>query len=588
VTNRVFHCLARLAVAAALLPATGVRAQHFHESRVELEFNRLYDYAEMTQAVRDLVAAYPELLSMESIGKSTGGRDLWLVTLNNPATGADTTKTAMYIDGNIHGNEVQAAEVVLYSIWYLTKSYGEIEKITELVDERAFYFVPMVNPDGREMWFNEASTPNFLRGGIQPTDNDYDGLYDEDGYDDLDGDGHITRMWREDPRGRWKRDEHDDRFFDRVGPDDPPGGWTFVGSEGIDNDGDGAINEDGPGGYDPNRNWPSDWQPNHVQFGAGDYPFSFPETRAIGTFLLAHPNVAAFQSYHNTGGMILRGPATKYISYPGSDVRVFEALQARGVELLPFYRAYVTHEDLYTVHGGEKGWAYEGLGIIGFTNELWTDRWRFYKDERLSAEERRRFRDLLEFGDAYVPYAEFEHPTLGPILVGGTKKWSSRIAPPWVLEEECHRNFAFTMYHADQMPKIAWGNLGVTRTPQGLWEITIDVENDRLTPTILALARQKGIGARDVLRCDARGGTVAASGPVSSWRPDARLEAADTPQPDRIWNAAGIPGQGHRIFRFLVAGTGSVELRYESAKGGTITLDVPLEERAPSAVDGES
>ncbi|HIA72756.1 MAG TPA: hypothetical protein EYO01_08700, partial [Phycisphaerales bacterium] len=126
-------------------------AQAPYPSKVDLRFDHWYDYAEMSKALHDLVDAYPELLSIESIGQSVGGRELWLVTLNNPKTGSDREKTAMFIDANIHGNEIQAAETVLYSIWYLCKSYGVIERITELIDERSFYFMPMENPDGREV-----------------------------------------------------------------------------------------------------------------------------------------------------------------------------------------------------------------------------------------------------------------------------------------------------------------------------------------------------------------------------------------------------------------------------------------------------
>ena len=96
-------------------------AQAPYPSRVELRFDHWYDYAEMTQALHDIVEAYPELLSIESLGKSVGDRDLWLITLNNSNTGADRNKTAIFIDANIHGNEIQAAETVLYSIWYLCK-----------------------------------------------------------------------------------------------------------------------------------------------------------------------------------------------------------------------------------------------------------------------------------------------------------------------------------------------------------------------------------------------------------------------------------------------------------------------------------
>lgn len=558
----------------AVAPAA---AQYPYPSKVDLRFDHWYDYEEMTAALHDLAAAYPDLLRLESLGKSVAGRDLWLVTINNPETGPDTAKTAMFIDGNIHGNEIQAAETVLYSIWYLTKSYGRIEKLTKLVDERAFYMLPMENPDGRSVWFEGPATPHSLRGGVLPTDNDYDGEYDEDPPDDLDGDGHITSMWKRDPLGRYKRDPEDDRFFVRVERDEPPGGWSRVGQEGIDNDGDGRINEDGPGGYDPNRNWPGDWQPNHVQFGAGDYPFSLPETRAIGEFLLAHPNVAAYQSYHNAGGMILSGPGAEYVQYAGSDLRVMQEIQKTGEAMLPFYRSMIIYKDLYTVHGGESTWAYEGLGIAGLTNELWTDDRMFAKTGRLTTEERRQFQDLLQFADVFVPYKEFDHPTLGPVLIGGTTKYSSRVTPPWMLEEGCHRNFAFTMYNADEMPMVEWGVLRVASMGDGLWEVTAEVKNDKIIPTILAHARTKKIGMRDSVACAGPDARVVASGSVSSLMPDARLDAVEH-QPERIWNAGGIPSHGSRLFRFLVAGDGAVELVYRSDKGGTISRTVELVE----------
>ncbi|MCP3903210.1 MAG: peptidase M14 [Planctomycetes bacterium] len=563
-----------LLAAAAAAP---LAAQYPHPSRVELRFNHWYDYAEMTTALHDLTAAYPELLTLETLGQSVGGRELWLLTLNNPATGPDTDKAAMFIDGNIHGNEIQAAETVLYTAWYLTKSYGKIDAITKLVDERAFYLMPMENPDGREVWFNQPSTPHFLRGGILPTDSDYDGLYDEDPADDLDGDGHITSMWKADPLGRYKRDPKDDRFFIRVGPDEEPGGWSRVGQEGIDNDGDGSINEDGPGGYDPNRNWPSDWQPNHVQYGAGDYPFSLPETRAVGTFVLSHPNIAAFQSYHNAGGMILRGPGAAYVRYDPRDIRVFNKIMSKGGQMLPFYREMIIHKDLYTVHGGEATWAYEALGIIAFTNELWTDKRMFQKPDGPNMEERRLFRDVLQFEDVYVPYKEFEHPTLGTVLIGGTKKFSSRVTPPWLLEEGCHRNFAFTMHHADEMPMVAWGLLEVTSLGGQLWQVTVEVSNEKIIPTIIGHARAKKIGARDWITCEATAARVVASGTVSSVLPNAKLAAVER-HPERIWNADGIGGQSRKLFRFIVEGEGSAKLVYYSQKGGTIRREIALEE----------
>ena len=570
-------------IVACCLLAPVAKAQSPAPSKVDLSFNRWYTHEEMTKALRDLTRAYPHLLEMESIGTSVGGRDIWLVTLNDPETGPPESKTAMYIEGNIHGNEIQATETVLYSIWYLTRSHGNIDALTKLMQERTFYFVPSSNPDGRMYWFEKAATPNILRGGIRPTDNDHDGRYDEDGPDDLDGDGHITSMWVADPTGRWKRDEDDPRFFTRVDRDEEPGGWTRLGQEGIDNDGDGEINEDGEGGYDPNRNFPSDWQPEYIQYGATDYPLSLPECRATAEFIMAHPNIAGVQSYHNTGGMVLYGPGASYQSYPGSDLRVMEEMATKGSKMIPFYDALVSWEDLYTTHGDETSFTYEQEGIMSFVNELWTTDKMFASGELTSREDTIEFRDMLQFEDVYVPYREVEHPTYGTVLVGGTKKHANRVAPLWAQEEECHRNFAFTMYHADEMPLVEWGMLQVRRGPAGLWEITVEVENPKVIPTILGWARRHRIGHPDELVCDTGDSTrVVASSGVNSFTPWSGMSIPDDQhRPHRIRNEQGVGSNGTRLFRFLVEGDEPVTLRYISDKGGTIEQIVPLQETDP-------
>jgi len=571
----------RIITTLILLFATSTAwAQAPYPSKVDLRFDHWYDYGEMTKALHELVEAYPNLLSIKSIGNSVGGLEIWLVTLNNPKTGNDRDKTAMFIDGNIHGNEIQAAETVLYSIWYLCKSYGKIERLTDLIDERAFYFVPMENPDGREVWFHQPATPHFLRGGIRPVDNDHDGLKDEDGPDDLDGDGHITSMWIQDELGRYKIDEEDPRFFSRVGQGDAPGGWSRLGEEGIDNDDDGRINEDGIGGYDPNRNWPADWQPEWIQYGATDYPFSLPETKAIGDFLLDHPNVAAAQSYHNAGGMILQGPSASYMRYPSADNRTHTEIANKGGEMLPFYEPMIAYKDLYTVHGGEDGFTYEGLGIISFTNELWTDKRMRANGNDPTEEERKLFRDNLQFEDVYVPYKEIDHPTYGKIMVGGTTKYSSRVTPPWMLEEGCHRNFAFTMFHADEMPLLSWGALDVTSIGNNLWKVTVEVANDKIIPSRTGMAARHHIGTPDILTCKTTSrNDVAASGTVRSLLSTSKLQRIKSENPNRIVVNNGISGKGSTMFQFIIDGKGDVVFTYVAEKGGSLTRTVSLKEQ---------
>ena len=233
-----------------------------------------------------------------------------------------------------------------------------------------------------------------------------------------------------------------------------------------------------------------------------------------------------------------------------------------------------------SVNPCEPVWAFEGLGVISFTNELWTDLRMYMKEDRPSTEERRKFRDLLQFEDVYVPYHEYEHPTYGPILIGGTKKFSNRVTPPWMLEEGCHRNFAFTMFHADEMPQVEWGVLKIEAVSKRLWAVTVEVKNDKIIPTILAHARSKKIGARDVITCTAGpGAKVAAAGTVRDLLPTRKLDAVER-HPQRIWNDRGIGSRGRRLFRFLIEGEGSVEFEYRSQKGGTIQRTVELTETA--------
>jgi hypothetical protein len=577
-----------LLLCALLLPVSTAAAQPQAPSRVEIAFNRYYDYEEMTGLLHRLVEAYPELLTLQSLGQSVQGREMWLVTLNNPATGPDTAKPAMWIDGNVHGGEIQGGETVLYSIWYLAKSYGEVEPLTELMDRVAFYFVPMVNPDGRAGWFAEPNVAGGARSGQRPMDNDFDGLKDEDPPEDLNGDGRISRMYRFDPNGRYRRNRDDPRILERVEPG-VQGELSMVGSEGIDNDGDGRINEDGLGGYDMNRNWPSDWQPNYIQRGSGEHPFSYPETRTVGMFILDHPNIAAAQAYHNTGGMILRGPGVDYHEhrFPRADLRTYDRLGIAGEEMLPFYRYMIIHSDLYTVHGGFINWISEGRGVIGFTNELWSSRRILQTGERPDQDGRMRWQDRVLFGQTFTDYTEFDHPTLGKVLIGGTTKYSGRIPPGFMLEEECHRNFAFTAYHADHMPLLSFPFIDVKRLGDELWQMTVEVENEKIIPTRTALAAQNRIGAPDRLEITGEGATVVASGRLMD-RFDKTMDPVEH-RPHLVVNNPGIPGEGRSVFRFIVSGAEGIELTltYSSEKARDIEAKFALREQTIEAADDE-
>lgn len=558
--------------------------------RVPIAFNRLYDYPELIAQFQRIAEAHPDLVSMRSIGKSVEGRDLWCMTITNPKTGDDRAKAAMYVDGNIHGNEIQAGEVALYLAWFLTEQYPRNEAIRRLVDERAFYIVPTVNPDGRAHWFNGPNTTNSSRSGKAPVDDDRDGLKDEDGYEDISGDGQVTQMRRLSDTGRYRPSGDDPRLLVPIGGDERYNGPRYeqLGTEGIDNDGDGRINEDPPGGYDMNRNWPADWQPEHVQGGAGDYPLCWPETRAVADFLFDHPNVGGVIAYHNAGGMILRGPGhpSRQNQYPSGDERLMSAIGETGTRLLPFYRNMVIHKDLYGVHGGFSTWAYEGLGIFAFTPELWNN------DQLLGraaeegstlgravgdAEQNAQLfaNDRLLFGSSFRAWTPFDHPLYGKIEIGGFVKESQRVPPPFLIEEMCHRNAAFVLYHADLLPKVSWRDLEVTPLAPGVHAITATLRNERLIPTISEQAANRAIGNPDLAVVSGEGLTVLAGGTLRN-RDNGEFDPVRN-EPSRLRLDRGVPSNGVVHLRWIVQGQGTAMLTLESDKGGTqrATVAVP-------------
>jgi hypothetical protein len=171
----------------------------------------------------------------------------------------------------------------------------------------------------------------------------------------------------------------------------------------------------------------------------------------------------------------------------------------------------------------------------------------------------------------------------GTVLVGGQTKWSSRVTPHFMLEEECHRNFAFTTFHASQMPLLRTGATRVRSLGDGVWEVTVELCNDRRISTRTARAADKGIGRPDLLTVGLGdpSGTVAAGGIVDG----GVLERTFTPakaEPARLRVERGIPGLGSTVFRFIVrAAEGSqVRLRYESQKATPMQLELTLRESA--------
>ena len=343
-----------------------------------------------------------------------------------------------------------------------------------------------------------------------------------------------------------------------------------------------------------NRNFAYNWQPNYVQRGSGAYPFCFPETKAVAEFVMARPNIMGAQSFHNYGGMILRGPGAKNLGEMNpADRRVLDAVGKKGESILPGYRYIAIYKDMYTVYGGSIDFFQNTLGIFAFSNELDMDLAREPKaaarrggdeeeDEGGEAGmfgagaslEEMAYQDLVLMGEHYADWKPYTHPLYGEVEIGGEKKFASRVPPLFKLAETCHRNAAFVLYHADQLPRLSFERVRTVKAGDGLFQVDIVVANATVTPTISAAALQKRLHRPDRFAVEGEARLLAAGVLTDPYR--------DQTRPCKVLNNAfwvdgGIPGHGRMEFRLMIEGRGTAAAVYDSLKGGYRRTELKLE-----------
>jgi hypothetical protein len=292
----------------------------------------------------------------------------------------------------------------------------------------------------------------------------------------------------------------------------------------------------------------------------------------VKKFVLDHPNIAGAQSYHNFGGMFLRGPGAadddKY--YSRSDIQVYDYIGKLGEKMVPGYNYLVIHKDLYTVFGGEIDWLALGRGIFTFSNELMTSYKLFNKNSTESRNSNTEFEDfdkLLLFGDGYVKWKPFKHPQFGDIEIGGPKKNYIRNHPGFLLMEDSHRNMAFTILHAHHMPKLEVAETKQKDLGGGLTEITATVMNRRIIPTHSAHDINFKIERPDFISL--KNASVIAGMIIGN--EDFNLTTEQKNNPEKL-EVANIPGMGFVKVRWVVKGKAdNASIEIDSAKGGLVS-----------------
>jgi len=256
------------------------------------------DFDAFTRELRAVTGA-SNLATMESLGTTLGGRDVWMVRVGDPSGVPLDERPGLLVVGTLEGDHLVGSQLILEAIRYLLKNAGD-EAVKTALSDRVFYFFPRLNPDGAEAMF--ASVKTNRRTNTRPWDDDNDGRVDEDGPEDLNGDGYITVMRVPDPAGRYMIDPSDARVMKRADPSKGESGRFTLYWEGTDNDGDGFINEDGPGGVDLNRNFQHAYP--YWKADAGPHMVSEVETRALMDFTLAHRNIAAIVTFGESDNLV--------------------------------------------------------------------------------------------------------------------------------------------------------------------------------------------------------------------------------------------------------------------------------------------
>ncbi len=330
----------------------------------------------------DLAAKLPDVVQLSTIGTSRQGRPLHVAWFTSraaepqPGDPAPEHRPSLLIIAGASGMHSVGVETALRIAESLP------EKHANLLKTAGVYIIPMLNPDSFAFNAQPGRPRTDFGRTIWPHDADHDGRTDEDPAEDLNADGVISMMRIVDPPpgSPWPATLTADSEHPRLmkAPDpakgESPRYAVFI--EGIDNDGDGRFNEDGPGGSlgggtDLNANMPFKWK--EWGDGIGAYPLSEPESLALTRWMYDRPNIAA---------VVVIGPHDTLVNIPQAGKFDDSGAVPLGIENddKPFYEEIsklfkdatkMTGASAGEAAGSIHGWSYAHYGVWTFATPVW-------------------------------------------------------------------------------------------------------------------------------------------------------------------------------------------------------------------------
>jgi hypothetical protein len=600
------HAVALAALAAASLALPG---------SAPAQVSSYLDHDALTRELRSLTQG-TDLVRMRSLAKTLGGRDVWVLEVGNPAGVPLEERPGVLVVGNLDGDHLVGSALALEAVRYLVRNAGE-EAVKKSLDTQVFYFFPRLNPDGAEAMFAKVKWDRKTNG--RPFDDDNDGRLDEDGPEDLNGDGYITVMRVKDPAGDYVVDTTDARLMKRADAAKGESGAYKLYLEGTDEDGDGFINEDGPGGVDLDRNFQHEYP--YWQRDAGPYMVSEAESRALMDFVLAHRNVAAILTFGESDNLVTppdsrgalagakvlelplfaaasnegvfqvgvftqggggrgfgggggRGGGASFLrgALPGADndpssgerpaTTVASADQAYFQAASEAYKR-ITGIQSVPVHRTPQGaffqFGYFQYGVPSFS----TPGWGLAAPEgaRPAVADAQILKALDAMGvQAFAAWTPFRHPTLGDVEIGGFLPYVTTNPPAAQLPELGEKHAKFLVELAGMLPRVRIAEAKATAKGGGVFAVEVAIENTGFFPT----STQHGV----------------TSSSVAPTQVQIQVDAAEIlTGADKTVTVAKLDGSGARErWTWVIRGKqgDKVEIKLRSQKAGTDLATVTL------------
>ena len=567
--------------------------------------NRYLDYAELTQLVDAWAREHPDFVRVSALGTSAEGRDIPLLTIGrNP----DEARPAIWVDGNMHASEVCGSSVALaIAEDVLNLHRGEKTAMSsslpahmaDAVKDSLFYIVPRISPDGAE---EVLAKGRYVRSSpVNDRANKGHAYWDST---DIDGDGMTGYMRQESSDGELVELRGDDGkpvdppvMVPRL-PEDP-GPFFKLYPEGVIENFDGRRIPDpyflGDNLYDFNRNFPYQWASEPGQVGAGHFPGSAPETRAILEFAAKHPHIFTWLNLHTFGGVLIRPLGDKPDSkMDQTDLAIFKQVEAWMTEHTGYATVSGFHEFLYEpekpLHGDISEWAYHDRGCLAYVVELWDlfkqlgiERKKPFVDHYTQLE-RKDFLTLARLdretnqGRCFTRWRKVQHPQLGEVEVGGFDARVGIWNPPYEkLAETCASQSAAFLRVAALVPRVAVEVVKQEKAGSGYTRIEIRVSNRGYLSTY-GLPSARKLPHSEPLRLTAEGIGAKLVAPAESIVEIGHLEGWGS----GLYNGANIfmpwtRGNVHEKFVTLVAeGSGRLQVKVGSCRVGFQALEITV------------